>query len=282
MNHMEQGGGGVTPVASDVDFLPDLIEFLATGPDRAAVCQFLALRWPGPDPIHRVALLEVEQDASVRVTGWFGFLSDALEPFERTSLWDQLPVSVAIREHRTLAFSDATALDREFPRLNGNGLQIGSLVVTPIISAGQAIGACTVIGDDGIVAPDDHAELLQSVCLVLGLFLLSRQDHVQLPATASPALVASETAQQTREPAPTTLSARQRTVLGYLAQHLTNRQIAVRMGFSESTIRQETMAIYRFLKASGRRDAVDIARERGLLEVDGDHVIEVALVSSVH
>lgn len=278
MQRTHNRGGGVTPVASDVDFLSDLIEFLAKSPDRAGVCQFIALHWPGSDPIHRVALLEVEQDASVRVTGWFGFNSDILEPFARTSLWDDLPVSMAIREHRTLTFSDASALDRDFPRLNGNGLQIASLIVSPIISAGHAIGACSLIGDDGVTAPGDHAELLQSVCLVLGLYLLNRP-HEPLPsATPAPGMV-----QFPRETAPATLSERQRTVLTYLAQHLTNRQIAVRMGFSESTIRQETMAIYRFLHVSGRRDAVEVAHTRGLLDATGDQLLgEPALfISSV-
>jgi DNA-binding CsgD family transcriptional regulator len=265
-------------VASDVDFLPDLIKFLAKNPDRAGVCQFIALNWPGSDPIHRVALLEVEQDASVRVTGWFGFNSDVLEPFERTSLWDELPVSVAIREHRTLMFSDATALDREFPRLNGNGLQVGSLVVTPIISAGQAIGACSLIGDDGIPALDEHAELLQSVCLVLGLYLLSRSLK---PEAAAQQLRAPRAPAAEHAHVPLHLSARQHTVLSYLEQRLTNRQIAARMGFSESTIRQETMAIYRFLDVAGRHEAVEVARARGLLEHEDDRVIEVALVSSV-
>jgi DNA-binding CsgD family transcriptional regulator len=39
----------------------------------------------------------------------------------------------------------------------------------------------------------------------------------------------------------------------------TNQLIAVRMGYSESLIRQETISIYRKLKISGRRD----------LEIDG-------------
>jgi DNA-binding NarL/FixJ family response regulator len=49
---------------------------------------------------------------------------------------------------------------------------------------------------------------------------------------------------------------------------MTNPQIAARIGFSDSTVRQETMAIYRFLGAEGRRDAVQIASLRGLLNED--------------
>lgn len=264
-------------VESDIGFVPDLIEFLATGPDRAAVCQFLALRWPGPDPIHRVALLEVEQDASVRVTGWFGFHEGDFEFFQRTSVWEQLPASIAVREHRTVAIPDARVLDRDFPQLNAHGLQLGSMIVSPIISGGQVIGACVLIGDAGITAPDSNAQLLESACLVLGLYLLSRPHKAQ-PATT----LAGSKERATREPVPTSLSARQRAVLVYLAQHLTNRQIAVRIGFSESTIRQETMAIYRYLEVAGRREAVEVARERGLFATEADYQVELELVSSVH
>ena len=269
----------MTPVASEADFLPDLIEFLATSPDPAAMCQFIALRWPGADAIHRAALLEVEQDASVRMTGWFGFDADTLEPFQRTSLWDDLPVSVAIREHGVLTFANTTVLDRDYPQLNGNGLGMRSLLVGPIIAAGQAIGALALIGDDHLSEPENHAEILQSVSLVVGLYLSSRSRGTPMRV---PDALAPDAAEREPITEPKALTERQLTVLAHLAQQLTNRQIAVRMGFSESTIRQETMAIYRFLHVSGRHQAVYAARERGLIDATTDHdVVTPALVSSV-
>ncbi len=44
-----------------------------------------------------------------------------------------------------------------------------------------------------------------------------------------------------------TLTARQKQVLEYLAQGLTMRQIGARMGYSDSTIRMESLVIYRTL-----------------------------------
>ena len=61
------------------------------------------------------------------------------------------------------------------------------------------------------------------------------------------------------------LTARQIRILHLLAEGMTNPQIAARIGFSDSTVRQETMAIYRFIGADCRRDAVHIAGLRGLL-----------------
>jgi DNA-binding NarL/FixJ family response regulator len=64
---------------------------------------------------------------------------------------------------------------------------------------------------------------------------------------------------------PRALSVRQQKVLEFMAQGMTNGQIARALKFSESTVRQETMAIYRFLQVPGRVEAVDAAIARGLL-----------------
>ncbi len=65
--------------------------------------------------------------------------------------------------------------------------------------------------------------------------------------------------------APAAITQRQRRVLELMAQGMTNGQIARALAFSESTIRQETMAIYRALDVSGRVDAVKVAGEQGLI-----------------
>ena len=64
---------------------------------------------------------------------------------------------------------------------------------------------------------------------------------------------------------PPALTHRQHRVLELMADGMTNGQIARALAFSESTIRQETMAIYRALDVSGRVDAVKVAGEQRLL-----------------
>ena len=66
-------------------------------------------------------------------------------------------------------------------------------------------------------------------------------------------------------PIPEELSARQLQVLTLMSEHKTNAQISRIIGFSESTVRQETMAIFRFLGVHDRRDAVKLATSRGIL-----------------
>ena len=61
------------------------------------------------------------------------------------------------------------------------------------------------------------------------------------------------------------LSERQLLVLRGIHEGKTNRGIAEELGFSESTIRQETIRIYQSLGVGSRHDAVSVAQAEGLL-----------------
>lgn len=60
-------------------------------------------------------------------------------------------------------------------------------------------------------------------------------------------------------------SERQLMILQGIHDGKTNRAIAEELGFSESTIRQETIRIYQSLGVGSRHDAVAVAQEDGLL-----------------
>lgn len=61
------------------------------------------------------------------------------------------------------------------------------------------------------------------------------------------------------------LRARELDVLRLLAVDRTNAQIAAELGFSSSTIRKDTIRLFRLLEVDSRRRAVVAARERGLI-----------------
>ena len=63
-----------------------------------------------------------------------------------------------------------------------------------------------------------------------------------------------------------TLTDRQLDILKLMAEGKTNGSIARELAFSESTVRQETMAIYRSLGVAGREEAARVAQELGVLE----------------
>lgn len=61
------------------------------------------------------------------------------------------------------------------------------------------------------------------------------------------------------------LTPRQLTILRAMARGLTNAQIAREISFSESTVRLESMCIYRHFDVHSRAEAVEAARETGVL-----------------
>lgn len=61
------------------------------------------------------------------------------------------------------------------------------------------------------------------------------------------------------------LTERQMQVLRGMSQNMTNAEIARELLLSESTIRQETVRIYRALQVSGRIEAAKKAKALGLL-----------------
>lgn len=62
------------------------------------------------------------------------------------------------------------------------------------------------------------------------------------------------------------LTPRQFTILRLMSEGMKNREIAFAVGYSESTVRLETMEIYKRLGTNGRHEAVRVANRLGLLE----------------
>lgn len=63
----------------------------------------------------------------------------------------------------------------------------------------------------------------------------------------------------------TTLTDRQRDVLTLVAAGLTTKDIAARLGVTKQTVNSLVVAILDKLGADNRAEAVEIARERGIL-----------------
>ena len=64
---------------------------------------------------------------------------------------------------------------------------------------------------------------------------------------------------------PKELTARQLVILQGMSCGLTNAQIALQINFSESTVRLESMSIYRHFGVHSRFEAVEVARKAGVL-----------------
>lgn len=157
------------------------------------------------------------------------------------SAWEDSLLSEAIREKRPVTgpiFADGIEL---------------SVIAIPFVANGVPVGlASVVVGekDYKINVADEMANLF----LKLGAFYLESLDFGNMSNGTGTISVNPED-----------LTTRQMSILGHIENGLVNIEIAKILMLSESTIRQETVRIYRALGVGNRKEAVKKARALGLL-----------------
>lgn len=243
-----------------MDRMITMVTYLANKPSLDEVAQFLVLdAFRENQP--RTSLISVfDSSGSVSAAGSFGLAADVVRALRRLSLWDRSPSVDAIRDGAPVVFPDKDTLVSHYPWLvNHEGL-LHPTMVWPLAVGTQRIGSLQMQFAES-VSPPAVESVFTAVAPVLGLYLSLRSTASSANDVEERRIRVSADDRETEAE----LTSRQLRILHLLAEGMTNPQIAARIGFSDSTVRQETMAIYRFLGADGRRDAVHIAGLRGLL-----------------
>ncbi len=255
-----------------------MVRLLMTRPTCAQICQEMTLDLLGRHQPRSVVLALFGADGALHVVGEFGVAPDEALTMSTVSLWDGQPMADAVRTGQAVVVGDSSGLLSRQERILGLSPDANALVAWPLILPSQRVGVLQVT----FALPPDDTRLradLTGVSEILALYLSLLTSISALPDRAVEALGAPGTDRALpladfsalhlrspgRRPAPSRLSTRQEEVLALMAQDLTNAQIAKRIGFSESTVRQETMVLYRFFGVGGRQEAVAQARARGLL-----------------
>jgi len=247
-------------VSEETDQMITMLSYLAGKPTLDDVAQYVVLdvfREHRP----RSALISVfDSTGSVTAAGSFGLSSDVVRALRRMSLWDRAPSIDAIRDGEPVVLNDRQALLTEYPWLENHDGLLNPTMVWPLTLGTQRLGSLQVHFAEPI-SETAVAPIFAATAPSLGLYVSLRAAQQEVPEQNGK----ESSARIHNGEVETELSPRQVRILHLLAEGLTNPQIAARIGFSDSTVRQETMAIYRFLGADGRRDAVHIAGLRGLL-----------------
>ena len=255
-----------------------MVRFLMTRPSCAQVCQEITLDLLSRHQPRSVVLALFGADGALHVVGEFGVAPDDALAMATVSLWDGQPMADAVRTGEAVLIEDSVTLLNRPERILGVSPESCALVAWPLSLPSQRVGVLQVT----FPQPPDATQLradLTGVGEVLALYLSLLTSISALPDRAVEALGAAGADRALpladfaalhvrgagRKPAPSRLSSRQEEILTLMAQDLTNAQIAKRIGFSESTVRQETMVLYRYFGVGGRQEAVAQAHARGML-----------------
>ncbi len=266
----------------------DIVRFLMTRPTCDQICQHLVLNLLNAHTPRAAVISLFGADGSLHAVGAFGMSPTALEAYKTLSLWDSSPMSDAVRSGEPVILGSSDEVQERYPWIGNAETPYEPMAVWPLSLPSQRVGAVQLTfteppNDDTLRAD------VTGVSAVLALYLslltsvapgtdravqnLERDDRNGGFPVTSLSLVEGNGGAETATPSsrkstPGSLSDRQLRILSLMAKGLTNSQISKRVGFSESTVRQETMAIYRYFGVGGRREAVRLAGMRGMLDAN--------------
>lgn len=242
-------------------------QLLMRRPRVADVCRYLVLSVPWPEPPYGAVLLRCQDDGYLEVLGWFGYPKEVVEAYRRISLFDDLPLTKAARTREPVALYCDSEVASEYPQLRGETNQAQALLVVPLLSDLGSIGVLGVSFHRAVDPAGPTLAVLESVAPLLGLFVELTMPQGLVSGRTPPPVDSWSDSVLDYEQATVAdgLTKRQLRVLGMLAKKMSNREIALALDYSVSTIRLDTMAIFRHFGVQGRRDAVEEARRRGII-----------------
>lgn len=185
-------------------------------------------------------LFGLDRRAQLTKVAGYGVEFDHLE--NTFSIWDGNPVAGAVRS-KTFEFTAPTPANRP-------------LIVVPLIRGNAPIGAVGLVLEGSVVENPIDADVLKVLDKISGYWLSTIIENPE----ANPILKPSQ------KPEGFALTSRQIQILEFMSQGLVNAEIAPKLLVSESTVRQETVRIYRELGVANRQEASAKARTLGLIK----------------
>ena len=235
--------------------ISELITFIQReDPTFDQLCQFAVIRTFNFLDATAMFGAALDGDGNIKPTGHFGFAPDVMESWSKSSIDEDIPTADALKTNNIVWLADKEQWGRDYPPLAQYEQEFttNTFIAWPISVRGaymSVLGLCART----VIAPTPS--LISFFETVGGIFALQLSKGGGQSTASEGEAFAAQFNLFTR---------RQRDIIRLVAEGLTNAQIGGELGFSESTIRQETMRIYEILGASGRADAVKMYRSLGI------------------
>lgn len=232
----------------------DLVSFLVHHPSMDEIAQHLTLRTLAELQPWECLVYECDRLGRLHLLGSFG-TGECRDTLTDCVIFDDPVYGPPLRRGRPFATFGLDGTGLEGTGLEGNGvaghatLVIGPEVVWPIATPSRLVGVVQV----GFLAVPDRVQVADSLGAVadaLGLYWALHGVHARLPEGDLQTL---------------SLTPRQVLILANMAKGLTNPEIAAAINYSVSTVRQESMAIYKALGVANRVQAVEAAQRKGII-----------------
>ena len=205
-----------------------------------------------------VYFVKINDDGTLSAVDCFGYSDEQISPFTSIDLNKHFPICESVRNNEIQIIANPEDWIKNYPDYAFVPTRLGwkSILTIPIKINNSPVGAMSITFNESINVTEELVQFINAISSIVAL-QLTRVPHGRM---GSIELNGNEVT-----PAEF-LSKRQVEILRYMADGLTNSQIARQLGYSESTIRHETMKIYETLKVRGRKEAVHFALVRKIIE----------------
>lgn len=242
------------PSDFSIELLRDFVCVIQGEPEPNILASTLALRTLAHLDCRGVIIGAIHHEGFLDLIGTYGYPDDLTEPYKRIPLWVQLPITDACRSARPIILKSPEEMIEKYPNYSdpylGEKITIASF---PIKSGSSVIGA---IGFTSIHAPSQDfmaSPITESIIALCGLYLRNWGKKSSISEGTD-----YESTKQT-------LSNRQKQIIKYFAENLTTDQIAERLNFSPSTIKQDIIKIYELLGVHSRDHVLEIMKKVDLV-----------------
>lgn len=231
----------------DLDQVEKLARFLmASGLSSSEICKYLVLETFSRFKPSAIYAVEITQDGYLAPVGSFGIPEKVIVSMGNIPLSIDAPLTHAVKRDEIVLLKRDEAIEK-YPILQSyEGLpeKWDSYLVCPVLPYG--VIAITL---DSVPKVDHEIEsFIRTIGSMVSSYFQRNQRGSQNSSQRSP----SPNTKRTGE-----LNARQKLIRTLIEKGYSNPAIAIEIGYSESLVRQETMAIYSILNVSGRKDLVE-------------------------
>ena len=217
------------------------------------LCQMMAMKTLNFLDITSVYMVELNANGMVRTTATFGAYGEFEQNVKEFSIGSKVPVTDTLRLNRMVWINSLPDWSKDYPLMNEVIIdnEVCTHISFPIRRYGAPVGAIGIFSTT-VLYPDPELEtLLLTVGNLIAYYLYSKARG----KTLKPVL-------HNIKGLLTPLTDRQKQVLNLMSEGKTNAAIANILGYSESTVRQETVRVFLALGVGTRSAAMKMYLER--------------------
>ncbi len=194
----------------------------------------------------------IEREGFVDLQGSYGYDNELVSPYMRIPLWTPMPITDAARLGEINVFYTPQELILKYPHLATTETpESGITISIPITFRNTVIGALGVTSLNSPREGFEFSDATQGVIALCGLYIRNLMANKKENSRDYASSMKS-------------LTPRQKQIIQLFKEDLTTDEMAERLKYSSSTIKQDIIKIYSIFGVNNRMAVVQLAEKAGL------------------